>query len=150
MHTAVDFYYNLGGLINIYSHTLSTGMGDAGQLVPDYLTYSLNTNSHPRVWSANAVGVYQWWLQRSNAQVTATFSTNGGQSIINLAVSHASDPNTSVEILLPSANAFCNFQVVTNGVVASGSSYRNNGQTLKVKVGTTVTNAIISYYPYAG
>ena len=68
----MDFYYSLGALINFYSHTLSTGLGDAGQLVPDYLTYSLNTNLHPRLWSANAVGVYQWWLQRSNAQISVS------------------------------------------------------------------------------
>ena len=30
MHQAVDFYYSLGALINFYSHTLSTGLGDAG------------------------------------------------------------------------------------------------------------------------
>ena len=38
-----------------------------GQLVPDYITYSLNTNRHPRLWSANAISIYQWWLARSTA-----------------------------------------------------------------------------------
>src|SRR5256885_1562250 len=64
MHAGVDFYYNLGALINFYSHTLSTGLGDAGSLVPDYISYCANTNVHPRTWPANAVLVYQWWLQR--------------------------------------------------------------------------------------
>ena len=44
------------------------------------MTYSLNTNLHPRIWSANAVGVYQWWLQRSNAQISVSYATNGNQS----------------------------------------------------------------------
>src|SRR5258706_13362369 len=85
MHSAVDFYYNLGALVNFYSHTLSTGEGDAGQLVPQYITYSMDTNLHPRLWSANAIGVYQWWLQRSNAQVTvSSVITNVNQSITTL------------------------------------------------------------------
>ena len=33
LHSGVDFYYNLGALLNFYSHTLSTGLGDAGPLV---------------------------------------------------------------------------------------------------------------------
>ena len=37
MHNTVDFYYGLGALINVYSHTLSTGEGNAGNLVPDYI-----------------------------------------------------------------------------------------------------------------
>ena len=57
MHAGVDFYYGLGALINFYSHTLATGEGDAGQLTPDYITYSMNTNLHPRLWAANAVGI---------------------------------------------------------------------------------------------
>ncbi|HWX19240.1 MAG TPA: hypothetical protein VN578_04945, partial [Candidatus Binatia bacterium] len=147
MHDGVDFYYNMGALINFYSHTLSTGLGGAGQLTPDYLTYSLNTNFHPRIWSANAVSVYQWWLQRSNAQITATSSTNGLQSIVTISVSGATDPNTTVEILVPYTNNFCSLQVLTNGVLAAGNSYRTNGQVVKVRVGTSVTNTVISYYP---
>ena len=34
MHAGVDFYYSIGALINFYSHTLATGLGDAGQLTP--------------------------------------------------------------------------------------------------------------------
>jgi hypothetical protein len=150
LHAAIDFYYGLGGLINFYSHTMSTGLGDAGALQLDYITYGLNPTVHPRIWSSNGLGIYQWWLQRSNAQITASFRTNGYQSTVTLAISGARDPNTAVEILLPAANASCNFQVLTNGVVASGDSYRNNGQTLKLKVGTSVTNAVVSYYPILG
>ena len=41
VHDLVDYYYNLGALINLYSHNLSTG----GTLVQDYLTYALNHES---------------------------------------------------------------------------------------------------------
>ena len=72
------------GLINFYSHTLSTGLGDAGALQLDYITYSLNTNLHPRVWSANAASVYQWWLQRSNAQISVSCTADNNQSVTTL------------------------------------------------------------------
>ena len=48
MRQGIDFYYNLGALVNFYSHTLSTGLGDAGGLVPAYVVYCANTNLHPR------------------------------------------------------------------------------------------------------
>jgi hypothetical protein len=147
MHNGVDFYYSQGFLINFYSHTLSTGLGDAGQLVPDYITYCMNTNLHPRLWPANAVGVYQWWLARSNAQVSASYATNGYQMATTISISGATDTNTSVELLAPGTNSFCAIQVLTNGVLAGGNSYRINGQLLKLRVGTSVTNAVISYYP---
>ena len=57
--------------------------------MPDYLTYSLNTNAHPRIWSANAAGVYQWWLQRSNAQTSVGFSTNGSQALLTVSIARA-------------------------------------------------------------
>ena len=148
MHDAVDFFYNLGALINIYSHTLSTGLGDAGPLVADYISYSMNTNLHPRLWPANAVGVYQWWLARSNAQISASYASNGTQSVTSIRITGATHTNTTVEVLLPpGTNSFLNLQVTTNGVLATGNSYRTNGQVLKLRVGTSVTNAVITYGP---
>ncbi len=146
LHDAVDFYYNLGALINIYSHTLSTGLGDGGQLAVEYLNYGLNTNLHPRIWpSANAVNVYQWWLARSNAQITATYSTNGNQSIATFAVSGSTDTNSSVEVVIPGSGSAYNVQVFTNTVLADSSVYRTNNQGFKIRVGTLVTNAQIRY-----
>jgi hypothetical protein len=140
VHDLVDYYYNLGALINLYTHNLSTG----GTLVQDYLTYALNTNLHPRVWSANALGIYSWWLQRSNAQITASFATNGNWSVTTLSITGASDPQTAVEILVPSTSV-SGLQVLTNGIAASGGGYRTNGSVVKVLVGTSVTNVQISY-----
>jgi hypothetical protein len=154
LRAAVDYFYGLGALINFYSHELSTGnpsdtapsSGDAYLLLQDYLGYGLNTNLHPRLWSANAVGVYKWWLQRSNAQITAIFTTNGNQSVAAVSITGASNTNTAIELLLPSAS-FSGLQVFTNGTQASGNGYRVNGQVVKLLVGTSVTNAQIRYIP---
>ena len=142
LHDGVDFYYNLGALVNFYCHSLSTGLGDAGPLALEYVTYSMNTNLHPRLWSANAVKVYQWWQGRSNVQITPSSSTNGSQVITTLAISGATDSRTAVEVLVPQAS-FYGVQVFTNGVAATGSCYRINGQIVRVLVGTSVTNAEI-------
>lgn len=141
MNALVDFYYSLGGLIDLYSHSSSDGTGFAGLVASDYVTYSL---SKPRMWSANAESIYGWWLQRSNAQITASFATNGNQSLTTISITGATDPNTAVEIEVPSTS-FGGLQVLTNGVAAGTNGYRINGQVIKVLVGNAVTNAVISY-----
>ncbi len=146
LRNAIDYYYNLGGLINFYSHSPSTGEGYAGTLASEYVLYGMNTNLHPRMWGANAIGVYQWWLARSNVQVSATFGTNGSRSTLTLSVKGAQNANTAVEAVLPSAD-YCGLQVITNGVVAPASGYRAKGKTVKIRVGTTATNVAVVYYP---
>ena len=146
VQAAVDYYYSLGALVNLYSHTLSTGEGDAGQLVPEYITYSMNTNLHPRLWSANAIGVYNWWLTRSNAQVSVNSAiTNVNQCATTFTVSGSADTNMAVEMVLPDVGAVYGIQVLTNGVAATTDSFRINGQTLKINVGTSVSNAVVTY-----
>ena len=46
--------------------------------------------------------------------------------------------------MVPSSSV-SGLQVLTNGVAASGGSYRTNGSVIKLLVGTSVTNAQISY-----
>jgi hypothetical protein len=149
MHDGIDFYYNLGALINFYSHTPSTGTtpggeGAAGELAPEYINYGLNATLHPRLWSQNANGIYAWWLQRSNAQISTSFTNNGNQSVATISVSGASDPQTAVEFVVPS-DSVSGLQVFTNGIAAGATSYRTNGPIIKVLVGTSVTNAQIRY-----
>jgi hypothetical protein len=142
LHTMVDFYYNLGALINLYSHSPSDGSGAAGGLASEYVVYSL---AKPRVWSANAAAIYNWWNERKNVAVTPTYYiTNGNQSCLYLAISGSVDTNTGVEVYLP-ATSYFNLQVFTNGVAAAGSNWRTNGQSLKINVGTSVTNARVLY-----
>ena len=147
LHTSVDFYYNLGTLINFYSHTLTTGEGDAGQLTPDYMLYSINATKHPKLWNTNAIGLYQWWLSRSNVQVTTSYAASGLQSSVTYSIKGSSDPNTAIELLIPGGLGACNLTVTTNGVAAGTNAYRMvNTQLIRLKVGTTVTNAVINYY----
>ena len=148
LHSGIDFYYNLGTLINFYSHTLTTGEGPAGPLTPDCMNYAINTNLHPRLWITNGIGIYEWWLSRSNVQVSVSYSTNGFQSSATYSIKGATDPNTAVELLTPGGLGFCSLSVLTNGVVAGTNGYRVvRNQLIRVKVGASVTNVVINYYP---
>ena len=141
IHALVDYYYRLGGLINLYSHSSSDGSGAAQGVASEYVNYSLGK---PRIWSANSIGIYNWWTNRAMAQVAPAFATNGNQLQATLSVSGAGNPNTAVEFFMPSAG-FYGLQVRTNGAVAGTTGYRVNGQTVKVLVGTTVTNVQVAY-----
>src|SRR5207249_8934759 len=110
-------------------------------LVQDYITYSV---TKPRLWAANAVGVYNWWNVRKGAQIVPTYTTTTNQTTVTLAISGATDPQTAVEVLIPEPS-YSGLQVFTNGVLASGTSYRTNGQLVKLSVGNTVTNAQVKY-----
>jgi len=77
MHDGVDFYYNLGALINFYSHTLSTGLGDAGQLVPD--TYLLHEYQPA---SAALAGQCGWCLSVVVGSINAQVSVSYAQTVI--------------------------------------------------------------------
>ena len=157
MQALVDFYYNNGLLINLYSHTLSASSansgsgpgslpGQSGPLEGDYVTYGMNTNLHPRLWSTSATNVYNWWVQRSNAQVSVTSTNNGsGLATTTFSISGATNTGTAVELLLPGTAVVSGLQVTTNGVLAGGSSFRTTGQMLKILVGKSVTNAVVSY-----
>ena len=137
----VDAYYDMGALINLYCHSESPGGGPAGSLPGTYLTYSL---SKPRIWSTNVAGIYAWWLQRSNAQVTASFSDSGGMSTATLSISGNSNTNAAVELLMPSS-IYSALQVFTNGIEAGTNTYRTNGLTVKFQVGTWVSNLVVNY-----
>ena len=141
MQALVDFYYNLGGLINLYCHSTSDNSGMDGPLPGQYVTYSL---AKPRIWSANAAGIYNWWVQRSNALVTVSFSTSGGRSSATLNISGNSNTNAAVELEVPGTN-YASLQITTNGATAGANVYRTNGLVIKLLVGTTVTNAVVSY-----
>ena len=148
----VDAYYDLGALINLYSHTGSDGIGhsgdSAGDLTKEYIGYSMKTYG-PQLWAANAPSIYSWWMQRANMQITPSCDTNGSQVITTLSISGAADPQAAVEIFIPT-NTFSGLQVFTNRTLAAGTnSYRANGQTVKVLVGKTVTDVEIVYTPGA-
>ncbi|HEX5222700.1 MAG TPA: hypothetical protein VFZ59_24300 [Verrucomicrobiae bacterium] len=146
VRSLIDFYYDLGGLVNQYSHSLSHGVGIAGQQANAYVLHAMDTNRFPRLWSANAIKIYNWWLQRSNIVFTVSTSTNGNQFIADVNIRNASSPDTAIELLMPVSKLFCNFQVFTNGVLASPTIYRSSGPLTKIRVGNSVTNASLRYY----
>ena len=140
MQACVDAYYNLGALINLYCHSASPSGGPAGSVPGDYVLYSL---SKPRIWSTNSAGIYAWWLQRSNAQVTANYTNISGLSVTTFSITGEGSTNAAVELVAP--GAYASLQVSTNGVLAGANIYRTNGLTIKLLVGTSVTNAVVSY-----
>ena len=141
MQALVDAYYNLGALINLYCHSASPDAGPAGSVPGAYVLYSLGK---PGIWSTNSAGIYAWWLQRSNAQVTASFSTGGGMSTATLSISGNSNTNAAVELLMP-GSIYSALQVSTNGIEAGANTYRTNGLTIKFQVGTWVSNLVVRY-----
>ena len=145
MHDLVDYYYGLGALINLNSDTLSTGVGPAGRHGARLRHLQSESNAPSEIVAhERLVGIYRWWLQRSNAQITASYATNGNRSITTLSIAGTGNPQTAVEILFPSTSC-SGLQVLTNGTAAAGNGFRTNGSVIKVLVGTVVTNVQISY-----
>jgi len=105
----------------------------------------MNAQIHPWLWATNARGVYQWWLNRSAAQVTAAYATNGNEATVTITIAGAQDTNTAVEVDVPATASYYNLQVYTNGHSAGGESWRTNGQRIKVQVGTSVNNVQVTY-----
>ncbi len=104
-----------------------------------------NAQTHPWLWATNARGVYQWWLNRSAAQVTAAYATTGSEATVTLTIAGAQDPDTAVEVDVPATTSYSGLAVYTNNVLAGGQSWRTNGQCIKVQVGTTVSNVRVQY-----
>jgi hypothetical protein len=141
IHAAVDYYYQMGGLINLYGHLLRTN-----GLQGEYVRYAMDTNLHPRVWGVNAQDLYQWWTNRSKAHVTAEYQvSNTNQAIATFRLSGATDAQTAVELLIPDSGTLGNLAVFTNGMSASPAAFRVNERRVKVLVGSTITNAQVRY-----
>jgi hypothetical protein len=145
MRSAVDFYYGLGALVNLYSHTLATGLGEAEDLVLKYIQYCRDGQAHPNLWSANAKEVYAWWVGRGTAQITASYWTNGDNSVTRIEIAGAVDPDAAVEIVATGSGSPAVQEVRTNGQPATTNYYRTVGKVVKVRVGAVVTNVEIEY-----
>ena len=135
----VDAYYNLGALINLYGHNSS-----ASGLQQQYVTYSA---AKPRIWATNAVGVYDWWSLRSNVIVTPSYSASGNTIVASASITGATDPQTSVELVIPShANSIVtDIQVFINGAPADPADYRTTSSGLKVRVGASGSAVEVRY-----
>jgi hypothetical protein len=140
LKAAVDFYYNLGALVNFYSHRPSND----GGLAEEYIRYGL---SKPRIWSTNAVGVYDWWKERSAVHVSVSYTQKGVKETARAAITGAVDPETAIEVVLPewSKVKTGEIQVLLNGVSAASSEYRATAYGLKIRVGSTVSYVEVRY-----
>jgi len=141
MRAAVDFYYSLGALINIYGHQSST----ATALTQEYVTYSV---AKPRIWATNAVGIYDWWVARTAVSVTPSFSTSGGIKIAQATIAGATDSNTAIDLEMPGwSSTTGSAEVLLNGSPADPANYRLTSKGIKVKVGSTVATVEVRYSP---
>ena len=140
MRAAVDFYYNLGAMINLYGHIPS----DAGNIIGQYVLYSV---AKPRMWVTNAVEVTDWWLARSSAVVTPSYQVTGSTGIAIAEIAFASDPETAVEIEIPDENnqAPSDLQVFIDGAPADPADYRTIGNVVKVRAGTSASIVEVDY-----
>jgi len=131
--------------------TMKAATGDdvdqAADLMADYVAYCADSSVHPLIWPANATNIYNWWLNRSAAQVAASYgTTNGTHSLATITISGAQDANTAVEVLAQGFGSVAVSLLRTNGVVTT-NNYRIVGEILKVLVGSTVTNVQVEYFP---
>ena len=141
IRAAVDFYYDMGAmLLNFYGHQPSNN----GGLAQEYVTYSL---SKPRIWSTNAVGVYDWWLARSKMNVTPDFTRDGDTSVMTAFVSGSTSTDSALEIVLPktSGQTISNMTVSLNGLPADTADYRTTNYGLKIRAGSTVSSVKVQY-----
>ena len=137
---AIDFYYDLGALINVYGHEPS----NASIVAQEYITHGMGK---PRIWATNAVGVRDWWVLRSGVTITPSYSRSGSTATASVTIGGATDLNTAIEIVIPNwnvANAGA-VQVLFDGASADPTNYRTTSYGLKVRVGATVSNVQVNY-----
>ncbi len=131
IRAAIDFYYNLGGLINFYGHQPS----DTGTVAKEYLNYSL---TKPRLLRSNAVGINDWWRLRAKVSVTPRVEITADGYIATITVVGATDPATAIEIVVPPLYA-SSLNVLLNNLPATAADYRTTNNGVKVKVGSAVS-----------
>ncbi|CAH2031347.1 Ig-like domain-containing protein [Trichlorobacter ammonificans] len=131
IRAGIDFYYNLGALINFYTHQPSS----SGGIEQEYITYGMTKT---RIWSGNAVEVSDWWRLRAAVSVTPTATTTSDSYVINATVSGATDPDTAVELAIPSGYSGTPL-IYLNGQPAAATEYRTTTGGVKIRVGNSVT-----------
>ncbi len=125
----VDFYYQMGALVNLYGHSSS-----AKGLMNVYMKAAL---AKPRMWAANAVSIADWWNARSGASISPSYIQTGSYAVVSVLLSGAKDPETAIDIALssPSYGLQRGLQVLLDGQRAGSDRYRLTENGLKIKVG---------------
>ena len=140
IHQAVDFYYSLGALINLYNHELATSKNPQ-----EYIKYGL---SKPNIWSTNAAEVLEWWKARSQVGLTSTYKGAGRYALVTIKPSGVTDENTAVEVVLPPALPYTasSLRVLIDGAEANSSQYRTTATGVKIRIGAATQNVELQYY----
>jgi hypothetical protein len=140
IHEAVDFYYNLGAMINLYSHEPS----NESTLIGQYVKYCA---AKPRMWATNAVGISDWWKVRSTTVVTPAYSMIGNTTVAQATITGSTDAETAIDVALPSGNNLdiSNIQVFINDELADPADYRIVGNVIRVRVGISPSSAKVQY-----
>ncbi len=135
MKAAVDWYYNLGGLVNLYGHT-------------DVAPYVEYLASKPNLWKTNAVGVRDWFVKREPVKVTPSFTRSGSTWAATATVTGSTDSQTAVELVIPSwTGTPTSVSVKLNGATAPAGTWKTTTDGLKIKVGTSVTSIEVNHGP---
>jgi hypothetical protein len=142
LQSTIDFYYGLGGLIQIYGHTLTSDPTDTREA-----TYIQDAMAKDRMWSTNAVGVYDWWKARSAVTVSTLYSVSGNTADAQALISGATDTATAIEMVIPNTSDpnSTGLQVLFDGSPADPADYRIVGNTVKMLVGNTVSTVDVTY-----
>jgi len=143
MQAAVDFYYNIGGFINIYGTNPSGSSTIEGQ----YITYCTDSTAKPGMWATNAVGIYDWWNVRSSVTVTPSYSITGSTADAHAIISGATDTGTAIEMEISNISnpILSDFSVYLNSVLVGPSNYRIFGNAIKILVGNTTSTVDVKY-----
>jgi hypothetical protein len=129
---SVDFLYNMGALVSIYSHSSSEN-----GLPLKYIQYTL---SKPNMWAATPAILRDWWLTRTQVTIDPQYQlTPDGMSTLTFTVSGSNSPDTSIDISLASIT---NLKIYLDGVVSTNYRSSNNG--IKVQIGKA-SNVTLTY-----
>ncbi len=132
MPDIVDFYYGLGGVINVYGHPFGWNL----DRLPSFLD---RAQSKGDVWFTDAPGIRDWWLLRDKVSVSSTASRAGDrvQSITTL--TGATDPDTTIDVVPPGVDAVSipDVQVTLDGVPST--AFKIAGSAFKIRVGRAAT-----------
>ncbi len=136
MQNAVDFYYGIGALVNLYGHVPSSTSGSVEQA---YVTYAA---SKAGLWKANSIGIHDWSTARSNMAIVPTYSITGNIASIRATITGSFNSDSSVELVMPNWSNWAqdNIRVLRDGVTADPSDYRLTSYGVKVRVGTSVSS----------
>jgi len=133
----VDHYYQLGALLNLYTHRPSNDVNPA-----EYIRF---TSSKSNIWPVNASTLFEWWKRRSGVRILPDFSIARNTLTVATTIKGAVDPDTAVELVIPKGMSANDVHVKLNGEAAGANAYRIYGRGIKIRIGLAVSRVEVSY-----